>query len=90
VLIVDYKGNSQIAAVGRVKIERRPLMLVKAIAGGAEVATILQNAETIRLTDSDGNAKSVVELKPKDRVLVALEKSGRHFGIKIDETITEK
>ena len=90
VLIVDYQGNVQTAAVGRLKIEKRPMMLVKAVVGDREISTILQNAETIRLTDPEGKAKSVVELKKGDKVLVALEASGRHFGMKIDETITEK
>jgi 3-dehydroquinate synthase II len=90
VLIVDYKGNSSIAIVGRLKVEKRPLILVKALAGDQEITTILQNAETIRLTMPDGNPISVVNLKSGDQVLVALEASGRHFGIKIDETITEK
>jgi 3-dehydroquinate synthase II len=90
VLIVDHTGATQIAAVGRLKIEKRPLMLVRAAIRDKEVATIVQNAETIRLTDPQGQAKSVVELKSKDKVLVALEESGRHFGMKIDETILEK
>ena len=55
-----------------------------------QVTSILQNAETIRLTDPEGKALSVVNLKPGDKVLVALEEAGRHFGIKIEETITEK
>ena len=90
VLVVDHQGNTQVAVVGRLKIEKRPMMLVRAMADGKEISTILQNAETIRLTDPEGNARSVVELKPGDRVMVAIEKSGRHFGMKIDETITEK
>jgi 3-dehydroquinate synthase II len=90
VLIVDHQGNTQVGAVGRLKIEKRPMMLVTASVNGKEISTILQNAETIRLTDPDGQAKSVVELKPGDKVLVALEDAGRHFGMKIDETITEK
>jgi len=90
VLIIDYKGNSSVAVVGRLKIEKRPLVLVRAVVSGQEVTTILQNAETIRLTAPDGNAVSVATLKKGDKVLVALEESGRHFGMKIDETITEK
>lgn len=90
VLIVDHEGNTQVAAVGRVKIEKRPLMLVRAAIADREVTTILQNAETIRLTDPKGAAVSVVSLKSGDKVLVAVEESGRHFGMKIDETITEK
>ncbi|MBU4053902.1 MAG: 3-dehydroquinate synthase II [Proteobacteria bacterium] len=90
VLIVDHQGNTQVGAVGRLKIEKRPMMLVTASVNGKEISTILQNAETIRLTAPDGQAKSVVELKPGDKVMVALEDAGRHFGMKIEETITEK
>jgi 3-dehydroquinate synthase II len=58
--------------------------------GGREIATILQNAETIRLTRESGEAVSIVTLKPGDEVMVALEETGRHFGHKIQETILEK
>ena len=90
VLIVDFKGNAAIGAVGRLKIEKRPLMLVRAAVKDKEVTTILQNAETIRLTSPEGSPISVVKLGPGDKVLVAVEKGGRHFGHKIDETITER
>jgi 3-dehydroquinate synthase II len=90
VLVVDYQGRTRPAVVGRVKVERRPLMLVAAEAGGQEIAAILQNAETIRLTRPNGEAVSIVSLQPGDEVLVALEETGRHFGHKIQETIVEK
>ncbi|MCP4113626.1 MAG: 3-dehydroquinate synthase II [Desulfobacteraceae bacterium] len=90
VMIVDYKGNTTTGVVGRIKMEKRPMMLVTASCGESQLTTILQNAETIRLTDPQGKPVSVVSLKPGDKVLVALEKAGRHFGHKIEETITEK
>jgi len=90
VLIVDYQGNTTVATVGRLKIERRPLMLLTARIGEKQVTTIVQNAETIRLVNPEGNPVSIVSLSPGDKVLVAVEESGRHFGQKIDETITEK
>ena len=90
VLIVDFKGNTSTGIVGRLKIEKRPLMIIKAVFDGKEIAAIVQNAETIRLTDPEGNALSVVSLVPGDKVLVAMEEGGRHFGIKIEESITEK
>ncbi|MFP4454021.1 MAG: 3-dehydroquinate synthase II [Desulfobacterales bacterium] len=90
VLIVNHKGETSPGIVGRLKIEKRPLMLVKAKIGDREISTIVQNAETIRLTDPEGNPVSVAVLKPGDRVLAVTEDSGRHFGMKIDETITEK
>jgi 3-dehydroquinate synthase II len=90
VLVVDHAGKTQVSVVGRLKIEKRPLMLITAQAGGSMITTIVQNAETIRLTQPDGEALSVVSLKTGDEVLVALEAAGRHFGHKVDQTITEK
>ena len=90
VVVVGHDGHSRSAVVGRAKVESRPLMLVAAEAGGREISTILQNAETIRLTQPGGEAVSIVSLKPGDEVLVALESGARHFGHKIQEAITEK
>jgi 3-dehydroquinate synthase II len=90
VLIHDYKGKASIGIVGRLKIEKRPMMLIKAEIEGKEVTTIVQNAETIRLTSPSGDPLSVVTLKKGDKVLVSTESCGRHFGQKIEETITEK
>jgi 3-dehydroquinate synthase II len=90
VLIVDFNGKAKRAVVGRLKIEKRPLMLVEAEVDGAVISTILQNAETIRLTKPDGSPISIVSLKKGDEVFVAVEKAGRHFGMKIEETIVEK
>lgn len=90
ILITDFKGRSTTGIVGRLKIEKRPLMLITATVAGKHITTILQNAETIRLTGPEGNPLSVVGLKPGDRVLAAVEAGGRHFGHKIEETITEK
>jgi len=90
VLLTNYKGEAFAGIVGRIKIEKRPLLLVRARAGEREIAAIVQNAETIRLTHPEGKPVSVAVLNPGDKVLVALEASGRHFGIKIEEQITEK
>lgn len=90
VLVVRHDGSTRPAVVGRVKVESRPLMLVAAEADGKEFSTILQNAETIRLTRPGGEAVSIVALKPGEEVLAALEEAGRHFGHKVQETITEK
>lgn len=90
VLIVDHQGKTETCIVGRLKIEKRPLMFIKAMVSDKEINTIVQNAETIRLTDPKGKPVSVVKLKTGDKVLVAVEEAGRHFGHKIDESITEK
>jgi 3-dehydroquinate synthase II len=89
-LVVNFEGKSFPAVVGRAKVERRPLALVEAEAGGRNISVILQNAETIRLTRPDGKAVSLVDLREGSEVLVYRENSGRHFGVRIDETILEK
>lgn len=103
VLITDHQGNTSTAVVGRVKVEQRPMLLVKAEIradnradaknnGGAAVkkgGVFLQNAETIRLVRPDGSATSVVSLTPGDVVLCRLDEAGRHFGMRISEDIKE-
>ena len=91
VTVVDREGSLRTATVGRVKIEKRPLVLVEAKAGDSTGSVILQKAETIRLIRSDGSPVSVTELKPGDEVLVHTEDAkGRHFGGEVDEYIIEK
>jgi len=90
VLCVDHQGRAQQAIVGRMKIERRPLLLVTAETEAGEVTTLVQNAETIRLTAPNGEPRSVVALEKGSEVLVAIESAGRHFGHKVEETIWEK
>ena len=51
-------------------------------------STILQNAETVKLVGPDG-AISVFKLKAGDKVFARIEAGGRHFGMKIEETIRE-
>ncbi len=90
VLIVNFEGKSHSAVVGRAKIEKRPLAMVEAEENGETISVILQNAETICLTDPSGKAVSLVDLKQGSEVLVYREKTGRHFGVSVEESIIEK
>lgn len=89
-LIVDYQGKTQVAIIGRIKVERRPMMMVEGKIEGKPVNLLLQNAETIRLCRPDGSPISVVSLEEGTEVLAYQEIAGRHFGMKIQETIIEK
>ena len=90
VLIIDRRGKSEVGFVGRAKVEKRPMMLVEATYKGKPLSLVMQNAETIRLTKPGGEPISITHLKAGDRVLSYVEEAGRHFGVKIDETIVEK
>lgn len=89
VLAADRTGRTRAVVVGRCKVERRPLVLVEAQAGERRFTTILQNAETIRLVTPEG-MRSVAELHPGERVLIRTEAGGRHFGMRLRETILER
>ena len=94
VLAVTNKGEARIVSVGRVKIETRPMLRfeIEATKGDKQIpiSCICQNAETIRLVDANGTAKSVVDIKVGDEILVHIGPGATHFGTAIKETIIEK
>lgn len=90
VLCVNSDGTTRLAPVGRVKTERRPLLLIKGTIGTTEVNAILQDDWHVRVMGFDGKAQNITELKQGDRLLGCLMKSGRHVGIQVSETINEK
>ncbi len=92
VLILDSKGKARRATVGRSKVERRPMLMIKAKIGGEIGGIIAQDAETIRFVKPNGRLVSVTHLKKGDTVLVhCTPATGRHFGMEVsDEYIVEK
>jgi 3-dehydroquinate synthase II len=91
VLLVDLSGISRKAIVGRVKIERRPLSIVKVRCGETVGKILVQNAETIRFVTEDGGIVSVTDLEPGMEILVHVKAvGGRHFGTEVEEFILER
>jgi 3-dehydroquinate synthase II len=90
ILLVNKQGRTRNVDIARVKIERRPMVLVEASVASRSVKTIVQNAETVRLVTNEGS-KSVRDIKPGDELLVRYEEGGRHFGTRVaDEMIIER
>lgn len=93
VYIVNDKGIARVVGVGRAKIESRPLRLFKARINENEYGSIIvQNAETIRFLQKDGNILPVTHAKKGDSILVySKPPTGRHFGMEVsNEYILEK
>ena len=88
--IVRYDGKTRESYVGRVKIEKRPMILIEAEANGIEGSVILQNAETIKLVTKEGEHLSVSDIKEGDKVLVWIGEKARHFGVALEEFIIER
>jgi 3-dehydroquinate synthase II len=94
VLAINYRGDARIISVGRVKIETRPMLRfeleVMKDNNITKISCICQNAETVRLVGLNGEAKSVVDIKVGDEVLVHIGPMALHFGTIIRERIIEK
>ena len=92
VLVINSHGKARRATVGRSKIERRPMLMIKAQVDDEIGGIIAQDAETIRFVKPDGHLVSVTHLKKGDTVLVYSKgATGRHFGMEVaDEYILEK
>ena len=92
VLVFDSKGKARRVTIGRCKIEKRPMLMIKAKVGEEVGGIIAQDAETIRFVKSNGHLVSVTHLKKGDSILVhSKTATGRHFGMEVsDEYILEK
>ena len=94
VLVVNTNGEAKMITVGRVKIETRPMLRLELEIDDLGKKTILnyigQNAETIRLVNTEGRPVSIVDIKVGDEVLVHRGPGATHFGTIIKETIIEK
>ncbi len=88
VMIVSKDGKTREELVCRVKIERRPMVLVKLKYEEDEAPIIVQDAETVRFI-TPNKAVSVKDLAVGNTVLGVHQRRGRHFGMEVDEYIEE-
>lgn len=86
VLVVDKDGNTRRVLVNRNKIEYRPLSLITTELGHT---ILLQEAESVYLTLSNGEPKPILSLKREDEILMCLTGGGMHRGTKIEEGLIE-
>jgi 3-dehydroquinate synthase II/3-amino-4-hydroxybenzoic acid synthase len=90
VLCVNTEGKARILTVGRVKLEVRPLLLIKGTAAGKELNVIVQDDWHIRIMGANGKPQNASLIRPGDELLAYVCEPGRHVGIKVQETIIEK
>lgn len=89
VAAVEPNGAARSVRVGRLKIERRPLLLVEAERGERRFTVFLQDAETVRLSADVGRV-ATVHLAPGARVFGAPFPPARHLGAAVDEFVEER
>lgn len=90
VFAVNSKGEARVVTVGRVKIERRPLLKIEAEINGTMVNTFIQDDWHVRVFGSNGEIIPSAEVVPGTCLLGFIDEPGRHVGVKISETIKEQ
>lgn len=91
ILAIRSDGTAREVRIGRVKIERRPLLSITATApNGATVNVITQDDWHVRLLGPGGTVNNVTELKAGDRLLGCVPVESRHVGLPITEFCDER
>jgi len=92
VRIFSADGTTRGAMIGRLKIETRPLILLKWVdENNNQYQTFLQQAETVRLlSSSGGKAIAITEAIVGDRIFSRLDRGARHIGDKVTADIEER
>lgn len=90
-LVVDTKGETRIAPLGRVKIEVRPLRLLScAFKSGEQIELIMQDDWHVRVFGGDGSVANLTNLRIGDELMAYRTEPGRHVGIQVSEFIREQ
>ena len=90
VAILSSSGNQERATIGRLKVETRPLLLIRFDAPSSQGQIVVQQAETVRLISSDGGAISVTNAKEDDKIFVLADKRARHVGFALNAEVNER
>jgi len=89
VLVTSPGGTARSARVGRLKIERRPMVLLGATDQDARRTVFLQEAETVRLSSESG-PRATTEIQVGARVYGCRLPAARHLGREVQETLEER
>ena len=88
--ILSLDGSRRSAVVGRLKIENRPLLVIRYRSDEQEGQIIAQQAETVRLVKSDGGLISITELSDDVQIAVLSDSRMRHTGIALEGGMVER
>ena len=89
VAIANSTGQTRTAIIGRLKIERRPFLLIRFDCNNQSGQVLVQQAETVRFIGEDGNI-SVTSIQNGDRITVRLSSGMRHIGRELAGEMKEK
>ena len=82
-------GAVRTVPVGRIKMEKRPLLRVILNYREQRISATLQAADSVRLQTKAGGAMDVQHLQQGAHVRLLADRPGRHLGQRIEEQIYE-
>lgn len=89
-MTVTSEDADRILSIGRVKIEKRPLLRIECEGEHAPITATLQKSTSVHVIEEIKGAVAVVDLQKGDKISCLPDTPGRHLGEKIDEFIIEK
>ena len=90
VSVFSKDGITRIATIGRLKIEKRPLLKISLESENANGHILVQQAETVRLLTSSGVAIPVTEISVDEEIMVLTDRSMRHIGNPVQGEVSER
>jgi 3-amino-4-hydroxybenzoic acid synthase len=91
ILAIRSTGEVREVRIGRVKIERRPLISVTATTDDGRVVNVIaQDDWHVRLLGPGGSVNNVTDLTPGDKLLGYAPPESRHVGLPITEFCDER
>ena len=90
VTVLSNDGSNRGAVIGRLKVERRPFIVLRFSTSTNEGQIMLQQAETVRLISSSGEAVPVTHIEEGSEILVLNEASMRHIGQAVSGEVAER
>ncbi|MCI0386309.1 3-dehydroquinate synthase II [Streptomyces sp. CNQ085] len=91
ILAVGADGRTRRVVVGRIKLESRPMLTIKAVSeDGTEVSLMVQDDWHVRVLGPGAAVLNVTELKAGDQLLGYVSTEKRHVGWPVKEYCVEK
>jgi 3-dehydroquinate synthase II len=89
VAIANQSNEIRSATIGRLKIERRPFLLVHFEWNNQSAQVLVQQAETVRFINEEGNI-SVTSIQNRDKIAVRFSSGMRHIGRELAGEMNER
>ena len=90
VAVLSLNGSQRGAVIGRLKVERRPFIILRLSTPLGEGQIMLQQAETVRLVMASGEALPVTHIEEGDQIMALNEASMRHIGKAVSGEVAER